>query len=157
MRLNEIMTTNVRAVGPGEDAEVAYQKMRKEKIRHLVVRSKDRVVGVLALRELGAPGAPARKGRPVSALMVPTVTATPKMSLRQAAKLLRARTIGCLPIVEKRKLLGIVTLTDVLELLGRGHHVPGNVLPSWQPGHSSKPKPLHRLARATTDPSLSRP
>jgi predicted transcriptional regulator len=152
MRLGEIMTTNVRAVGPREDAELVYQKMRRERIRHLVVKSGQRVIGVIGVRELGGRGAPPRKGRVVSELMVPTLSATPKMSLRQAAHLLRARTIGCLPIVENSKLLGIVTLTDVLELLGKGNRVPGNLLGSWQPGHSSKPKPTLRLARATSDP-----
>ena len=33
---------------------------------------------------------------------------------------MRGRTIGCLPVVERGRLMGIVTVTDLLDLLGRG-------------------------------------
>jgi CBS-domain-containing membrane protein len=39
-------------------------------------------------------------------------------TIRQAANLLRGRTIGCLPVMEDSKLVGIVTVTDLLELVG---------------------------------------
>ena len=54
----------------------------------------------------------------------PAVTASPRMTLRQAANLLRGRTIGCLPVVEGGKLVGILTTTDLLELIGRGIERP---------------------------------
>ena len=37
MRLMEIMTTDVRTALPAEDAEKAYQRMRTQRLRHLVV------------------------------------------------------------------------------------------------------------------------
>jgi len=46
------------------------------------------------------------------------------MTLRQAANLLRGRTIGCLPVVEGGELVGILTTTDLLELIGRGAEKP---------------------------------
>jgi acetoin utilization protein AcuB len=54
----------------------------------------------------------------------PVVTARPETTLRQAANLLRGRTIGCLPVLEEGRLLGIVTTTDLLELIGRGAERP---------------------------------
>jgi len=44
--------------------------------------------------------------------------ATPQMTERQAANLLRGRSIGCLPVLDDGKLVGIVTITDLLEILG---------------------------------------
>ena len=38
----------------------------------------------------------------------------------RAANLMRGRTIGCVPVVEGRRLVGIVTASDLLQLLGRG-------------------------------------
>jgi acetoin utilization protein AcuB len=38
--------------------------------------------------------------------------------------LLRGRTIGCLPVTEDGKLVGIVTTTDLLEAVGRGAERP---------------------------------
>jgi acetoin utilization protein AcuB len=46
------------------------------------------------------------------------------MTVRQAANLLRGRTIGCLPVVEDGAILGIVTTIDLLELIGRGAERP---------------------------------
>ena len=44
--------------------------------------------------------------------------------VRQAANLLRGRTIGCLPVLEDGKLVGILTTTDLLEQIGRGSDRP---------------------------------
>jgi CBS domain-containing protein len=44
--------------------------------------------------------------------------------VREAANLMRGRSIGCLPVLDGRKLVGIVTVTDLLELLGRGAERP---------------------------------
>jgi acetoin utilization protein AcuB len=77
-------------------------------------------------RDLGGErGAAMRKGTNVSDLMTPqAVTAKPVTTIRQAANLMRGRTIGCLPVLEDGKLKGIVTVTDLLELLGRGLERP---------------------------------
>jgi CBS domain-containing protein len=48
------------------------------------------------------------------------VFAKPTTTLRQAANQLRGRSIGCLPILDNGKLVGIVTVSDLLELVGRG-------------------------------------
>ena len=42
---------------------------------------------------------------------------TPQTSLQEAAKLLFAHKIGCLPVVENQELVGIITETDVLGVL----------------------------------------
>jgi CBS domain-containing protein len=48
------------------------------------------------------------------------VSAAPDLTVRQAANKLRGRVIGCLPVIDGKKLTGIVTFSDLLELLGRG-------------------------------------
>lgn len=53
-------------------------------------------------------------------MMPRVVTAEPETSLRQAADLMRKLLIGCLPVLEDDELVGIVTVTDVLDELGRG-------------------------------------
>ncbi len=120
MRLGEIMTREVKTAALGETAEEAYRRMRLHRIRHLVVVDGKRVVGVLSERDLGGSGGAAlRAGRTVEELMARDVaTASPETTIRQAANLLRGRSIGCLPVMEDSKLLGIVTVTDLLELVG---------------------------------------
>lgn len=126
MRLRELMSPSVVTVGPTEPANEAWSRMRRERIRHLVVTENKRIVGILSERDLGGRGgAGLRKGHTVRELMTPGVTsASPEMTLRQAANLMRGQLIGSLPIVDGDRLVGIVTATDVLDELGRGSTRP---------------------------------
>ncbi|HWQ52411.1 MAG TPA: CBS domain-containing protein [Bryobacteraceae bacterium] len=50
------------------------------------------------------------------------VSAGPQTTLAEAADLMLKRLIGCLPVLEDGRLVGIVTATDVLDELGRESH-----------------------------------
>lgn len=158
MRLMEIMTTDVKTASPSEDAEKAFQRMRNHRIRHLVVVEGRRVVGVLSERDVGgARGGAARIGKTVGELMSgQAISAAPTLSIRQAANLLRARTIGCLPIMDDGRLVGIVTLTDLLELLGRKTQLSPTVSSRYKPTHGSKWKPIRRLASPVRPPMFGK-
>jgi acetoin utilization protein AcuB len=138
MRLWEIMSTAVKTATMRETADAAYTRMQMGGFRHLVVVEEGRVVGVLSTRDLGGRGGNAiRKGRTVGDVMTPhVITAHPDTTVREAANTLRGHTIGCLPVVEGKKLKGIVTVTDLLELVGRGAVT----------GRSSRGRPIDRLA-----------
>ncbi len=120
MRLGEIMTTPIKTVSPADSAEAAHQLMRLHRIHHLVVMEGKEVVGVVSDRDLGgARGGAVRRSCTVGDLMTRDVaTGTPQTTERQAANLLRGRSIGCLPVLDNGKLVGIVTITDLLEILG---------------------------------------
>jgi acetoin utilization protein AcuB len=110
----------VKTIGAWEPAEVAFQRMTLHRIHHLVVLEGRRVVGVLSERDLGGNrGGPLRTGRTVADLMARNVaTASPATTVRQAANLLRGRHVGSLPVLEDGRLVGIVTVSDLLELVG---------------------------------------
>jgi acetoin utilization protein AcuB len=127
MRLCDVMTTFVHTARPEEPAEVAWNRMQLQQIHHLaVVDRQGRLVGVLSDRDLGGPhGAPVRAGRRVLDLMsCRPVTAPPDEKVRAVANLFRGRRISCLPVVEDGHLRGIVTVTDLLDLIGRGAERP---------------------------------
>lgn len=127
MRLREIMKKDVETVSTGTSAETARQQMRANRIRHLVVTAGSKMVGIVSDRDLDSLGS-FRQTETIGEIMTtPVVVAGPTTTLREAANLLRGRTIGCLPIVEKGKLVGIVTTTDLIELLGRGAEHPSPV------------------------------
>jgi acetoin utilization protein AcuB len=86
------------------------------------VRGLTGVVGVLSDRDAGGrAGASVRARSSVADLMTtPVVTTEPDATVRQIANLMRGRTIGCLPVTDRGRVVGIVTVSDLLELLGRG-------------------------------------
>jgi acetoin utilization protein AcuB len=121
MRLQEIMSTTVETITPDTSVAEAKTRMKREGIHHLVIGRGKRLIGVISSRDLSAALATA----PVAELVAgKPVTATPKTTVREAANLLRGRNIGCLPVTEDAAVVGIVTVSDLLELLGKGAERP---------------------------------
>jgi CBS domain-containing protein len=122
MRAFEIMTEGVHTVSADLAADEAWETMSRNRIHHLVAMRGQEIAGVLSDRDAGGrSGAAVRAGRTVADLMTPqVVTAAPADTIRSLANLMRGRTIGCVPIVDRRRLVGIVTLADLLRVIGRG-------------------------------------
>ena len=124
IRIRDIMKEQVESISPRESAESARTRMRVRRIRHLPVIEDGNLVGVVSDRDLNGSVEARRFGSVGDVMSAPVVSANPEMTLRQAANQLRGRSIGCLPVLEEEKLVGIVTTTDLLELLGRGMERP---------------------------------
>ena len=122
MRVYEIMSDHVKTVPVTASADAAWAMMRGDRIHHLVVMDGKKVAGVFSARDAGgANGAPVRDGHEVGELMSEhVVTAEKNTPLKRVANLMRGHTIGSVVVVEKGKPVGIVTTSDLLELLGRG-------------------------------------
>jgi CBS domain-containing protein len=128
MRVSDIMNAPVYTIGAEEPATAAWETMRFRRTRHLVVRSADgHIVGVVSASDLGGKsGEGLRAGRRVRELMTEKlVTATPDTTVREAANLMRGHNVNCLPVFNGGdRLKGIVTVVDLLELIGRGTERP---------------------------------
>lgn len=127
MRVVEIMHRPVKTVAPDTPLETARATMELHDVRHLVVTESGGIVGVLSDRDLGGKRAATLPANGVveGRMARDVVTATPETTVREAANLMRGHRIGCLPVLDERgKLVGIVTETDLLELLGRGAESP---------------------------------
>lgn len=149
MQLREIMSAGVVTVQPEASARAAWTRMKRRGIRHLVVTEDASVIGVLSERDLGGPdGSGTRMGRTVGDLMtLGVISATPETTLAEAADLMRARLIGCLPVLGDGQLAGIVTATDVLDELGRESRSQPGKRGSRQraPFPAQMPKALKRI------------
>jgi len=122
MRLRDVMSVDVITIEAEASASAARTTLRRHRIRHLVVVEGERLVGVVSERDLGGTrGAASKQDHAVRDLMTADpVSASPATTLRQAANLMRGRTVGCLVVVENGRVVGIVTTTDLLDQLGRG-------------------------------------
>ena len=119
MRVQDVMKTRIESIDAAKPLSAAAEQMRRRRIRHLVVTRENRVAGVLSTGDVTSPSA--RDSRLVGDLMAsPAISASPEMTLRKAANLLRGRSIGCLPVMDEGRLVGIVTTSDLLERIGRG-------------------------------------
>lgn len=124
MRLKEIMNVKVEVIDPAATLDEAQSLMRQRRFHHLVVMDGREVVGVLteqALERTMAGGGT----RVDEAMYRDVVTATPETTVRKAANLVRGGAVGALPVMDRQqRLVGIVTVSDLLELIGRGAERP---------------------------------
>jgi acetoin utilization protein AcuB len=120
MLVRDLMTPRVQDVSADAPCARARGLMVVRGIRHLVVRQEGRIVGVVSQRDLGGPRGAVPPGRVEEVMSRHVVTVEPTATLRRAANLLRGHLVGCLPVVDDDRLVGIVTISDVLDLLGRG-------------------------------------
>jgi acetoin utilization protein AcuB len=122
MRVEDVMTRGIQTISPKASADDAWNLMRTQRIHHLVVTDGARTVGILSDRDAGgARGASVRKNRAVRDLMTThVVTVPPTTTIRKAANVMRGRSIGCLVVADRARTMGIVTVADLMDLLGRG-------------------------------------
>jgi acetoin utilization protein AcuB len=118
MRVHDVMRKQVRTILPSAPVSMARELFRRYEIRHLVVLEAKAVVGVLADRDLlDLADGDAQVKR---VMAHPAVTISPDETVRKAAGLMTGHGIGALPVIEESKLVGIVTSSDLLELLAKG-------------------------------------
>ena len=143
MQVHAILTPDPYSLPPEAGLDEAMNLMDQHDIRHVPVVAGGRLVGVVSNRDLleatgwkkngvwrsCGPDAPRRLGEIMQAS---PVTLDPHDSVVAAAIEMSLRRIGCLPVVENGRLIGIVTETDLMrafvEVCGK-YEVPGLVDP----------------------------
>ena len=114
MTVAEIMLCPVTTVGPDAPVREAREALHRARIRHLPVVRDGLLVGIVSDRDLQH----AADGSPVARHMTRTVfVLSPETPLREAARVLRERRIGAMPVLEGRRLVGIVSTVDVVRAL----------------------------------------
>lgn len=130
LRVGDRMTRTVRTLGRNDELTLADSLMRDERIRHLPVLDEDgKLCGIVSQRDLFR-GALARalgygelaQRKLLATLVVKevmttdVVTIAPDAPLAVAARLMLERKIGCLPVIEAERLVGILTESDFVAL-----------------------------------------
>ena len=124
IRLRDVMKNRVESVAADDSAQTAWERMHARRIRHLVVLDGSEVVGVISDRDLIGRGRLRRDEKVGDIMASPVIAGHPEMTLRQAASQMKGRSVGCLPVVEEGELVGILTVTDILDLVGREIEFP---------------------------------
>lgn len=135
LKVRDIMTADPTTLKRNDKLTLADDIMRLGRVRHLPVIEDDGqlLVGIVTQRDLFRDALAQALGygrhaqrKILDTLSVKDVMATevvtirPDASLAYAARLLTERKIGCLPVVENGRLVGILTEGDFVALIARG-------------------------------------
>ena len=120
MRVHDVMSAPVILVAPDTTVGSARDILAVNRIKHLAVVEKNRIVGVACERRLAsAPGDTA-----VATIMRRAVTIRSDATLRSAAGKLTENDARCLIVLHENELAGIITATDLLRALAKGNTHP---------------------------------
>jgi len=115
MQVSTFMTRDPITIGSDASLEEALLRMDEHDVRHLPVVDHGALVGILSNRDvLEAPSGVVR-----DVMHKRVVTANPEDSAVAISVEVVLRGIGCLPVVEGRTLIGIVTELDLLRVFVR--------------------------------------
>ncbi len=152
MFVSNWMTKNVFAVTPDDSISDAIRLLKEKGIKHLPVVEGDRVRGILSDRDIKE-YTPSKattldiyelhyllaKTKIKEVMKKQVITTTPDTPIEEAAMILYDRNIGCLPVVENERLVGIIsekdifrTLIDITGIRKGGHRI--NIIVSDRPG-----------------------
>jgi CBS domain-containing protein len=128
--VRDIMTTEVTTLGRNDSLQLVKDIMTLGRVRHFPVLDDNKVVGVVSQRDLykASLGSVMKYGEKAQRAFLeglavkevmsdPPITIAPHASVKEAARLMMEKKIGCLPVLEGSKLVGIVTETDMLKLV----------------------------------------
>ena len=120
--VGELMSTDLFTVRPDDLVDLAAAVMEWEHVRHVPVEDGEgRLVGLVTHRDLlrlVARGEHER-GTPVAIreiMHAELTTVSPATTTLDALKTMHEIGVGCLPVVEDDKLVGLVTETDLIEV-----------------------------------------
>lgn len=132
MFVSDLMQREVATLEAADSLDLADDVMRLGRIRHMPVVSGERLVGILSQRDLfrAAVSSALKMHRsaerewlakiPVRDVMTSTVvTVGPGATLAEAVRLMLDRRIGCLPVVDQGRLIGLLSESDCLRHLAR--------------------------------------
>jgi CBS domain-containing protein/gamma-glutamylcysteine synthetase len=121
--VGQFMSTDLFTVHPEDLIDLAASVMDWEHLRHVPVEDHEgHLVGLVTHRMLLRQISQGQAGRPVAVreIMNPTpVTITPDMTTLEALRLMRGSRLGCLPVLQDGKLVGLVTESDILDVSSR--------------------------------------
>jgi acetoin utilization protein AcuB len=141
MRVRELMSRDVVTIGDSQTCHEAVAQMCRRKVRHLPVLDREgALVGIVTDRDvrhrLFASDVYAQIGEvPISTLLrqapVRSVMSAPvrcigvTADVAEAAERMRRDKVGCLPVVEGPRLVGMLTEIDLLRHIA-GAEAPGS-------------------------------
>jgi len=127
IRVRDCMTIDPATVGPKDSLQKVIELLRRRDIRAVPVVEDDKLIGIVTDRDIRqvAPAYPLFRDEDeirrynenltvTAAMTAEPMTISSAAPLVQAAKLLETYRISSIPVVDEQKLVGILTVSDLL-------------------------------------------
>ena len=128
MRVAQWMTRSVLTIKPHDTLKKARELMTKHRVNQLPVVADDKVVGIVTdrdVRDAYPSSMRLLRGKDIEefadshvveeVMTFNVVTIGPEASLREAAQHMRKQRFGAVPVIDRGKLVGIITRSDLLD------------------------------------------
>jgi acetoin utilization protein AcuB len=139
MRVKELMTSKVFTVEPHDMIDRVFFLIHYEKVRHLPVLEKGKLVGIVSDRDMYKALGPKSNSKAIEGTaqgselhVVPkkvmnimrrgVITVSPDTLASEAAGIMADHKIGALPVLDNDKLVGILSATDILRVFSKLEH-----------------------------------
>ena len=120
VRMRDLMVRKVITAPKNSTVEEAVKLMNEHEIGCLIVTEESRAVGILTERDLLkrvlAKSENLKRTRVEDVMSAPLISVEPDVQIGDASRLMFEKNIKKMPIIKKDKLLGLVTLTDILRI-----------------------------------------
>lgn len=114
MQVASRMTPNPVTIAPRDSLAEAQERMRTGRFRRLPVVDDGKLVGIVSDRDLRQHWGHLGETRVTAAMTDEVVTVAADAALEEAARIMLARKVGGVPVVEAGRLVGIITASDLL-------------------------------------------
>jgi len=118
LKVEDVMVEDVISVSEKATVKEAAELMNQHEIGCLVVVKDNKPVGIvtetdMVKRVILKPIDP-EKTKVKKIMSRPLVVISPQMNLEEASKIMRKRKIKKLPVIKKERLVGLITMTDIV-------------------------------------------
>jgi len=139
MRVEELMTSHVFTVEPHDLIDRVFFLIHYEKVRHLPVIEKGKLIGMVSDRDMYKALGPKSNSNAIEANKSGTelhvipkkvqnimrrgiISIPPETLASDAAAIMAEHKIGAIPVTQDDKLLGILSATDILRVFSKIEH-----------------------------------
>ena len=110
MKIKDIMNQELITLQVDDELSLASDIMNLARIRHLPILDGERLVGIISQRDLFKASLASVMGYDYAETRDHLKT----VGIKEAGRIMLQKKIGCLPVVEEDRLVGMVTETDIL-------------------------------------------
>ncbi|MEE9239982.1 MAG: CBS domain-containing protein [bacterium] len=133
MKISELMAGDVETLDRNDTLSLAEDLMKMKRLRHLPVMEDGRLAGVISQRDLFHAGLSTAmgfgtkaKGEFLKAVLVKeimteeVITIGSSAEVKEAARTMLKKKIGCLPVVDGGELVGLISESDIIRVVAEG-------------------------------------